>query len=111
MRADGANQKIWVVESGQLTERLVEVGTATAGDAADDRAQEARPLHATLVDPGALLEGPAPVVADLERHLHRHRVRRDTDRQRRHPRERPGQDMDCRWEVMHCQGSAPGVRS
>lgn len=26
VRADGANQKIWVVESGQLTERLVEVG-------------------------------------------------------------------------------------
>ena len=26
VRADGANQKVWVVESGQLTERLVEVG-------------------------------------------------------------------------------------
>lgn len=26
VRTDGANQKVWVVESGQLTERLVEVG-------------------------------------------------------------------------------------
>lgn len=26
VRTDGANQKVWVVESGQLTERLVEIG-------------------------------------------------------------------------------------